>query len=46
MDWINRWILPLGLAALASQYAVHHGCGWRADCLGDMGGFSKSWSHM
>ena len=22
------------------------GCGWRADCLGDMGGFSKSWNHM
>lgn len=20
--------------------------GWRADCLGDMGGFSKSWNHM
>ncbi len=20
--------------------------GWRADCLGDMGGFSKTWSHM
>jgi hypothetical protein len=22
------------------------GAGWRADCLGDMGGFSKNWSHM
>src|SRR5262249_41006445 len=22
------------------------GCGWRADCLGDMGGFSRTWSHM
>ncbi len=21
-------------------------CGWRADCLGDMGGFSKTWNHM
>jgi len=20
--------------------------GWRADCLGDMGGFSKTWNHM
>jgi hypothetical protein len=20
--------------------------GWRADCLGDMGGFSKNWNHM
>lgn len=27
-------------------YAVQHGTGWRADCLGDMGGFSKSWCHM
>ena len=22
------------------------GFGWRADCLGDMGGFSKTWNHM
>lgn len=28
------------------RYATHHGCGWRADCLGDMGGFSKTWNHM
>ena len=27
-------------------YAARHGTGWRADCLGDMGGFSKSWYHM
>jgi hypothetical protein len=27
-------------------YAVKHGTGWRADCLGDMGGFSKNWYHM
>lgn len=27
-------------------YAVGKGCGWRADCLGDMGGFSKTWNHM
>jgi hypothetical protein len=27
-------------------YAAHQGTGWRADCLGDMGGFSRSWSHM
>ncbi len=26
--------------------AVQRGAGWRADCLGDMGGFSKSWFHM
>ncbi len=28
------------------KYAVTHGCGWRADCLGDLGGFSKTWNHM
>ena len=28
------------------QYAVGRGAGWRADCLGDMGGFSKTWCHM
>lgn len=27
-------------------YAAEHGTGWRADCLGDMGGFSKTWCHM
>jgi hypothetical protein len=27
-------------------YAAQHGTGWRADCLGDMGGFSKQWCHM
>jgi len=27
-------------------YAAKHGAGWRADCLGDMGGFSKGWCHM
>jgi len=27
-------------------YATQHDCGWRADCLGDMGGFSKTWCHM
>jgi len=28
------------------SYAAQNGCGWRADCLGDMGGFSKTWNHM
>lgn len=27
-------------------YAAQRGAGWRADCLGDMGGFSKTWCHM
>ena len=26
--------------------AAQNGTGWRADCLGDMGGFSKNWCHM
>ncbi|MGA2032234.1 MAG: DUF4832 domain-containing protein [Thermoguttaceae bacterium] len=26
--------------------ACDHGAGWRADCLGDMGGFSRTWCHM
>ncbi len=28
------------------NYGVTHGTGWRSDCLGDMGGFSPTWSHM
>jgi len=28
------------------KYACEHGTGWRADCLGDMGGFSRRWCHM
>jgi len=27
-------------------YAARGGAGWRADCLGDMGGFSENWCHM
>ncbi len=26
--------------------ATDGGAGWRADCLGDMGGFGKNWCHM
>lgn len=30
----------------ALDYAVNtKQCGWRADCLGDIGGFSETWSH-
>jgi hypothetical protein len=25
---------------------IREGYGWRADCLGDLGGFSKTWNHM
>jgi hypothetical protein len=28
------------------KYATDHGTGWRADCLGDMGGFGRGWCHM
>jgi len=28
------------------SYAAGQGTGWRADCLGDLGGFSKNWCHM
>ncbi|MCS7239350.1 MAG: DUF4832 domain-containing protein [Thermoguttaceae bacterium] len=28
------------------RHAVSRGAGWRADCLGDMGGFSARWNHM
>jgi len=28
------------------KQATQHGAGWRADCLGDMGGFSRTWCHM
>jgi hypothetical protein len=28
------------------KLARDRGTGWRADCLGDMGGFSKDWCHM
>jgi hypothetical protein len=27
-------------------YATAQGAGWRADCLGDLGGFSPTWNHM
>jgi len=28
------------------KHATRNGAGWRADCLGDMGGFSRTWCHM
>jgi hypothetical protein len=30
----------------AMAHSIRQGTGWRADCLGDMGGFSKNWNHM
>lgn len=28
------------------KYAARSGLGWRVDCWGDLGGFSKTWCHM
>jgi hypothetical protein len=38
-------VMLIGDAAGMRQ-AIASGCGWRADCLGDLGGFSESWNHM
>ena len=40
---------PLLMLVGGGEYlksATQQGAGWRADCLGDMGGFSKTWCHM
>ncbi len=31
---------------IGMKHAISQGAGWRADCLGDMGGFSPTWNHM
>ena len=31
---------------IGMKHAIAGGAGWRADCLGDMGGFSPTWNHM
>ena len=31
---------------IGMKHALAGGAGWRADCLGDMGGFSPTWNHM
>ena len=38
-------VIPIGGGEML-KYAVANGAGWRADCLGDMGGFSRTWCHM
>ncbi|MBN2505086.1 MAG: DUF4832 domain-containing protein [Verrucomicrobia bacterium] len=38
-------VILIGSQEGMAQAAAQH-CGWRADCLGDMGGFSKTWNHM
>ncbi|MBN1854646.1 MAG: DUF4832 domain-containing protein, partial [Pirellulales bacterium] len=39
-------LLMLIGGGLMLKHAIRNGTGWRADCLGDMGGFSKTWCHM
>ena len=41
----TRLVMLMGGGEMLT-YAARHGAGWRADCLGDMGGFSKTWCHM
>ncbi len=38
-------VMLIGDADLLA-YATARGAGWRADCLGDLGGFSPTWNHM
>ena len=48
LDSFPRTLLVLQLQdPQATHYALgKRPMGWRVDCLGDMGGFSKTWSHM
>jgi hypothetical protein len=48
LDSFPRTLLVLQLKdERATRYALgKRPVGWRVDCLGDMGGFSKTWSHM
>ncbi len=48
LDSFRRTPLVLQLKdERATRYALSkRPVGWRVDCLGDLGGFSKTWSHM
>ncbi len=48
LDSFPKTLLVLQLQdERATHYALaKRPVGWRVDCLGDMGGFSKTWSHM
>ncbi len=48
LDTFGRTPLVLQLQdEKAARYSLSkRAVGWRVDCLGDMGGFSKTWSHM
>ena len=44
--WKKTPLVMLIGAEYGLTYAIANGTGWRADCLGDMGGFSYTWNHM
>jgi len=48
LDWFHTTPLVVQLQdPLATHYALaKRPVGWRVDCLGDLGGFSKTWCHM
>ncbi|NQT38774.1 MAG: beta-galactosidase [Planctomycetes bacterium] len=46
VGWWGEWHMSQSSNAPMLKHATQHGTGWRADCLGDMGGFSKTWCHM
>jgi hypothetical protein len=41
----TRLVMLMGGGEMLT-HATRQGAGWRADCLGDLGGFSKTWCHM
>jgi len=48
--WLNAFprtskVIQIGSGEGMAR-AAQAGYGWRADCLGDLGGFSKTWNHM
>lgn len=49
-EWIRAFPQTPKVVLIGSEEgmarSVGEGLGWRADCLGDMGGFSKNWNHM
>ena len=45
-NWKKTPLIMLIGGDEALRYAVAGGAGWRADCLGDMGGFNDDWNHM
>lgn len=48
--WCQAFPKTAKVALIGSEEGMtrtaHERYGWRADCLGDMGGFSKTWNHM